>query len=66
MGTTSSGDSMRSSAGCRYNAGVCLYSAHTGTIEGPLVYIKYDHMLILTVASMFCLKKPWVQIPTTS
>ena len=32
MGTTSSG-SMRSSAGCRYSAGISLYSAHNGTIR---------------------------------
>ena len=37
MGTTSSG-SLQISAGCRYNAGASLYSAHTGAIEGPLLY----------------------------
>ena len=37
MGTTSS-NSTPSSAGCHYNAGISLRSAHTGTIEGPLVY----------------------------
>ena len=37
MGTTSSG-SVRSSAGCRCSAGVYLYSAHTGTIEEPLLH----------------------------
>ena len=37
MKTTSSGG-LRSSAGCRFSAGISLYSAHTGTIEGPLVY----------------------------
>ena len=30
--------SVRSSAGCRYSAGTSLYSANTGTIEGPLPY----------------------------
>ena len=34
MGTIYSG-SKRSSAGCRYSAGISLHSAHTGTIEGP-------------------------------
>ena len=29
---------MRSSAGCRYSAVISLYSAHTGTAVGPLVY----------------------------
>ena len=37
MGTSSS-CSMRSSAGGRYSAGVYLYSASTGIIEGPLDY----------------------------
>ena len=32
MGTTSSG-SMPRCAGCRYSAGVPLYSAHTSSIE---------------------------------
>ena len=36
METASSG-SMWSSAGCRYSAGISLYSAHTGTIEAPLL-----------------------------
>ena len=39
MGTTSSG-SPRSSAGRRYCAGISLYSAHTGTIEGPLPFFS--------------------------
>ena len=34
METTISG-SMRSSAGCRYIAGIFLYSAHTSTVDGP-------------------------------
>ena len=33
-----SSTSTRSSAGCRFSAGICLYSAHTGTTEGPLLY----------------------------
>ena len=40
MGATSSVGMWRS-AGCRYRAGVSLYSAHTGAIEGPLLYRKY-------------------------
>ena len=35
MGTTS--DSIGISAGFRYSAVVSLYSAHTRTIEGPLL-----------------------------
>ena len=38
IGTAISG-SMRTSAGCRYSAAISLYSAHTGTIEGPLLYV---------------------------
>ena len=30
-----SGDNMRRSAGCRYIAGISLYSAHTGNVAGP-------------------------------
>ena len=33
VGETSRGG-MRSSAGCRNSAGISLYSAHAGTIEG--------------------------------
>ena len=35
--TISSGN-VPNSAGCRYNAGISLYSAHTSTIEGSLPY----------------------------
>ena len=28
----------RSSAGCRYSARIVRYTAHTGTIEGPLLH----------------------------
>ena len=34
MGTPRSG-SIRNSAGCRFSAGIFLYSAHIDTIEGP-------------------------------
>ena len=27
---------MQNSAGCRYSAGISLYSAHTGTVDGLL------------------------------
>ena len=30
---------MQSSVGCRYSARISLYSAHTGAIEGPLLYV---------------------------
>ena len=36
MGTTSSG-STRSSAGCRYSAGISLYIAHTRAVEGQVL-----------------------------
>lgn len=43
MGTTSG--SMRGSAGGRYSAGMSLYSAHNGTIEGPLP-LRYGYSSI--------------------
>ena len=36
MGTASSGSTRSSSAGCRYSAGISLYSAHSGATERPL------------------------------
>ena len=32
--------SVRSSAGCSYSAGISLYSAHTGIIEGALLGVS--------------------------
>ena len=40
MGTASI-VSILSSAGGRYNAGVSLYSAHTGPIDGPLLLLLH-------------------------
>ena len=39
MGTARNG-SMRTSARCRYNAGISLYSAHTGTTEGSITTVR--------------------------
>ena len=39
---------MRSSAGCRYSADISLYSAHTGTIEEPLLYGSFVHSALPT------------------
>ena len=40
--------SMRSSAGCRYSAGISHYSAHTGTIEQPpLLWRWFWHSVVV-------------------
>ena len=51
MGATSSGI-MRSSAGYRYSAVISLYSAHTGAIEGLLLY-DFDFVLIRPRVAIF-------------
>ena len=47
-GKTSSG-SVRNSAGCRYSSSISLYSAHTGTIEGPVPYVHGLHVCLCLV-----------------
>ena len=38
---------MRGSAGFRYGAVISLYSAHNGTVGGPLVYCKSGNGVVV-------------------